>query len=199
MVKPIGKANYLVEMSDKKKKRRILHINMLQKWHSPAPSVLLAQDAVEEMDSEELPSWNDPSGGSAEVGDQLSSEQLQELSALLTRLEGMFQTLPGHNTLTEHKIVTGEAIPVHLPPYQILHALRENVREELKEMLDHGVIEESMSNWAFLLVTVRKKDPSLRLCVDYRWLNSTSRVDATLCLGWMRSYTVWQEHPTSAR
>ena len=117
-------------------------------------------------------------GGSTKVGDQLSSEQLQELSLLLTRFEGVFQTLPGHTTLTEHKIVTGEAIPVRLPPYRIPHALRENVREELKEMLDHGVIEESTSNWAFPLVTVRKKDSSLRLCVDYRRLNSTSRVDA---------------------
>lgn len=178
VLKRIGKANYLVEMSDKKKKRRVLHVNMLQKWHSPAPSVLLAQDAVEEMDSEELPSWNDPSGGNARVGDQLSSEQLQELSVLLTTFKDVFQTLPGHTTVTEHRIITGDAVPVRLPPYRIPHALREEVHEELKEMLDHGVIEESSSNWAFPLVTVRKKDSSLRLCVDYRRLNSMSKVDA---------------------
>ena len=177
VVRPVGKVNYLVEMSDKKK-RRVLHVNMLQKWHTPAPSVLLAQEVAEEMDSDELPSWNEPSEGNAKVGGQLSSEQLRELSMLLDKFEDMFQALPGHTTLSKHRIITEEVAPVRLPPYRIPHALRENVHQELREMLDHGIIEQSTSNWAFPLVTVRKKDSSLRLCVDYRRLNSMSKADA---------------------
>ena len=45
-------------------------------------------------------------------------------------------------------------------------------------MLDHGIIEHSSSDWASPLVIVRKKDSSLRLCVDYRRLNSHSKMDA---------------------
>ena len=67
---------------------------------------------------------------------------------------------------------------MRLPPYRITHALRQDVRRELEEMLDHGIIEHSSSDWASPLVIVRKKDSSLRLCVDYRRLNSHSKADA---------------------
>ena len=108
----------------------------------------------------------------------MSVDQTRELESLLARFRSIFQSLPGHTTVTEHRIVTGGARPVRLPPYRIPHALRENVRQELEEMLEHGIIEHSSSDWASPLVIVRKKDSSLRLCVDYRRLNSHSKVDA---------------------
>ena len=90
----------------------------------------------------------------------------------------MFQTLPGHTSLTEHHIITEQAQPVCQAPYRIPHAFREEVNHELKEMLRHGVIEHSTSDWASPMVTVQKKDKSLRLCVDYRRLNAVSKGDA---------------------
>ncbi len=39
-------------------------------------------------------------------------------------------------------------------------------------MISNGIIVESNSEWASPLVPVRKKDNSIRLCVDYRKLNS---------------------------
>ena len=39
----------------------------------------------------------------------------------------VFQSLPGQMTVTEHRIVTGEARPVRLAPYRIPHALRQDV------------------------------------------------------------------------
>ena len=59
-----------------------------------------------------------------------------------------------------------EASQIKQPPYRIPYAYREEVKQELKEMLNAGIIEESNSEWASPIVLVRKKDKSLRLCVD---------------------------------
>ena len=44
-------------------------------------------------------------------------------------------------------------------------------------MLAGGIIEPSSSEWASPILIVNKKDGSLRLCVDYRKLNSVSQSD----------------------
>ena len=52
------------------------------------------------------------------------------------------------------------------------------MQAEIKEMLELGIIEPSSSDWASPMVIVKKNDGNLRLCVDYRRLNSVSRMDA---------------------
>jgi len=52
------------------------------------------------------------------------------------------------------------------------------VEKELQEMLAQGIIEPCTSEWAAPIVLVKKKNGSLRLCVDYRKLNSLSNIDA---------------------
>ena len=175
VVSRVGNVNYLVHMPDHGKKKRVLHINMLQKWHQPLATVFLA---AEEMEQEEVPAWNETNDGQPKRGSQLTTGQNQELEGLLGHFRSVFQSLPGHTTVTEHQIITGEARPVRLAPYRIPQALRQDVRRELEEMLDNGIIEHSSSDWASPLVIVRKKDSSLRLCVDYRRLNSNSKADA---------------------
>jgi len=50
--------------------------------------------------------------------------------------------------------------------------------EELKGMEDRDIIEPSTSEWSASIVAVRKKDGTLRLCADYRQLNSVTCIDA---------------------
>ena len=92
----------------------------------------------------------------------------------------VMQNKPGRTALMEHNIDTGTANPVRLPPYRLPHAYRETVQSELKEMLESRIIDKSTSEWASPIVLVRKKDGSIRMCVDYRQLNSVSREDAYL-------------------
>ena len=49
---------------------------------------------------------------------------------------------------------------------------------EVEEMLKLGVIEPSNSEWCSPLVIVFKKDGSLRICIDFRKLNTISEFDA---------------------
>ena len=48
----------------------------------------------------------------------------------------------------------------------------------LQEMLDQGIIRHSKSSFASPIVLVKKKDGSLRLCVDYRQLNDRTVKDS---------------------
>ena len=46
------------------------------------------------------------------------------------------------------------------------------IREEKKKLLDRGIIRPSNSPWAAQCLRVKKKDGTLRLCIDWRTLNA---------------------------
>ncbi|GJW78910.1 putative mitochondrial protein [Tanacetum coccineum] len=75
--------------------------------------------------------------------------------------------------ILDHSIkLTEGSNPVNLKAYR--HGpLQKNVIEKMvKEMLDNGIIRESQSEFASLVVLVKKKDGTWRFCVDYRKLNN---------------------------
>ena len=47
----------------------------------------------------------------------------------------------------------------------------EELKKQLQELLDKGLIQPSVSPWGAPVLFVKKKDGSLRLCIDYRELN----------------------------
>lgn len=51
-----------------------------------------------------------------------------------------------------------------------LFELRE-LKEQLRTLLYQGFIKPSISPWGTLVLFVRKKDGSIRLCIDYRMMN----------------------------
>ena len=61
----------------------------------------------------------------------------------------------------------------HIPPHQY-----EEVKQHLEEMLEVGAISKSKSPWASAVVLFRKKDGSLRFCIDLGKLNARNVKDA---------------------
>lgn len=84
----------------------------------------------------------------------------------------------GSTDLVEHKIDVGNARPIKTRPYRIPQAQKNIVENEVKRLLDEGVIEPSDSPWAAGVVLVQKKDGTYRMCVDYRAINRVTSKDA---------------------
>jgi hypothetical protein len=56
-----------------------------------------------------------------------------------------------------------------MPPAELVE-----LKKQLQELLDKGFIRPSTSPWGCPALFVKKKDESLRFCVDYRPLNAVT-------------------------
>ena len=56
----------------------------------------------------------------------------------------------------------------------------EEVCQHIQEMLDRGAIRPSQSPWCNAVILVRKKDGTLRFCIDFRHLNTNTKKDSYL-------------------
>ena len=61
--------------------------------------------------------------------------------------------------------------PISIPPYRMAPAELKESKALLEELLNKGFIRPSTSSWGAPVLFVKKKDGSLRLCIDYRQLN----------------------------
>ncbi|KAB2607658.1 S ribonuclease [Pyrus ussuriensis x Pyrus communis] len=61
--------------------------------------------------------------------------------------------------------------PISLTPYRMAPAELRELKVQLQELVDKGFIQPSTSPWGAPVLFVRKKDGTLRLCIDYRQLN----------------------------
>ena len=66
---------------------------------------------------------------------------------------------------------------VKLRPYKYLAIQKNEIERIVAEMKDAGIIRDSTSSFSFLVVLVKKRDGSWRLCVDYRQLNKLAIKD----------------------
>ena len=115
--------------------------------------------------------------------DDWPTEQAEKAHGLLKEYHDIFfleKQDMGHTKAAEHKIVLKDPDTPpfkerfrRIPPPQL-----DEVREHLKLMLDAGVIRPSNSPWCNAVVLVRKKDGSLRFCIDFRKLNSLTVKDS---------------------
>ena len=114
-----------------------------------------------------------PSDMSPDVRQKLE-QLLYKYKTILSRNEWDL----GNCTMVSHQIDTGDAKPIRqqLRRYPPLH--RQAIDQHLLDMTKQGVIEPTASPWASNIVLAKKKDGSLRCCIDYRQLNEVTVKDA---------------------
>jgi hypothetical protein len=68
------------------------------------------------------------------------------------------------------ELILGKA-PISRRPYRMPPNKLAELKTHLNELLNKGLIHPSSSPWGCPAIFVKKKDQSLRMCVDYRPLN----------------------------
>lgn len=113
--------------------------------------------------------------------DTLTPEQHRQACSFLSKWRHIFSSGPtdlGSTDLIEHDINLSDPTPFKDTYRRIPPGMFEEVREHLRDMDSAGAIRESKSPFSSNVVLVRKKDGSLRFCIDYRKLNNRTIKDA---------------------
>ena len=114
------------------------------------------------------------------VPEHLSPAQQQQLKALFQEFSDIISQGEddlGCTPLLQHTIET-EGPPLRQPYRRQNPAVHREEMAQVQQMLSSGVIRPSNSPWASPVVMVKKKDGSLRFCVDFRQLNAATIKDA---------------------
>ena len=133
----------------------------------PEPTPERLNELFEKLDLKGIEEW--------------SEIEQAEVHELLTKFQHLFALSDlelGCTSLVKHRINMNNPVPFkeryrRIPPQEF-----DEVSNHLQEMLKVGVIRKSVSPWASPVVLVRKKDGSLRFCIDLRKLNSRMIKDA---------------------
>ena len=107
--------------------------------------------------------------------DQRSRSQLHEI---IQSYAGIFSDIPSKTNCITHKIKLSSDVPIVLKPYPLPFTSEQVIRDEINFMLRNDVIETSDSPYSSPIVLVKKKDGSVRFCIDFRALNAITIGDA---------------------
>ncbi|KAK8976607.1 hypothetical protein V6N11_057207 [Hibiscus sabdariffa] len=103
-----------------------------------------------------------------------SLSQIEEIQTVREFPDVFPEELPGlppdRDVEFEIETYPGSA-PVSMAPYRMAPKELKELKVQLQELLDRGFIRPSSSPWGAPVLFVKKKDGSLRLCIDYRKLN----------------------------
>ena len=112
------------------------------------------------------------------LSSDLSLPQQEETSALLQEYSHIFSDIPGKTNTLHHHIELLDSTSLKLQhSYPMPLALEPQLRQEIEQWLQLGIVEKSTSPYCSPLLAVRKKDGTHRFCLDCRQLNLQTQFD----------------------
>ena len=106
-----------------------------------------------------------------------SANEQTRLDQVLLDFVDVLSPDPGRTDAALLSINTGDHAPVRNHPYRILPRWKDEVRLQIDHLLELGIIRPSDSPWSSSIVTVGKKDGGVRICIDFRAINSITQLD----------------------
>ena len=110
----------------------------------------------------------------------LSQEDKEKVLTTLKSVQAVFSTGPtdiGNASVTKHKILLLDDTPIYQRPRPIPPPVAKEVETLIADLLSNDIIEPSKSPWSSPIVVLRKPDGGIRMCIDYRQLNTVTKND----------------------
>ncbi|GJX79475.1 putative reverse transcriptase domain-containing protein [Tanacetum coccineum] len=141
---------------EKKSKLSIISCTKIQKYIMKSCQTFLAQVTKKETE------------------DKSKEKRLEDVPIVRDFWEVFLEDLPGSPPTRQVEfqidLVPGAALVVRAP-YRLAPSELQELSTQLQELSDKGFIRPSSSPWGALVLFVKKKDGSFRMCIDYRELN----------------------------
>jgi transposase InsO family protein len=119
-------------------------------------------------------------GLTEKADESIDDQQREELRKMLEKYADVFSKGEydlGCTSIVEHNIDTGSNRPIKQAQRRHPPLHMDAILEQTQEMMGQGVVEPACSEWRSNVVLVKKKDNTLRFCIDYRQLNDVTRKD----------------------
>ena len=167
VIEKLNAVDYRVEVG--KGRRKVLHFNNIKKFWVREEEVMRLAVVAEDFEEDE------------DVGTKMkgicSDFDEGQVYRLAEEFPDIFSDTPGKTSVCKLVIKISEALPIASMPYRVPDRLKEGVRQEVNKLIELGVVVPSTSPWASPIVPVPKSDGSIRLCIDYRRINSITVAD----------------------
>ena len=162
--KKLGPVTYSITI-DSSKRKKIVHINTIKEYNENIRRI--AAILEDDKEDDDIVETNDKI---KLVNDSVDEGRQTDIRSWCSEFGDVLREEPGTTELTQLKINTGDATPI----YMTANSLKPGVEQELEWLLERGFIEESDAEWASPIVTVKKPNGRIRICIDYQRLNAVT-------------------------
>ena len=143
---------------------------------SAADSALDVEESVPVYSSTASTDGIEPDGSCPSASDipGLSEDQRASVQEIFERHSTVFMRSDAdalQSLMTPHRIELTDDTPIYIRPRKMSAPVADEVERQCLDLERLGIIERCESSWNAPIVPIRKKDGTLRLCIDYRRLN----------------------------
>ncbi|GFT71170.1 hypothetical protein TNCV_3001761 [Trichonephila clavipes] len=183
----ISDTNYVIDPPGRRDRSTIYHVNLLKPYHRrPELVSLVVEEVSDDIEGDAEIPYPDKQCTKFDYYEilresqlqlKLSPSQIDELKQVITKNKDVFSPDPGTTHLMRMDIELISDKPIKTKPYRMSPRQINILREEIKRLLELGVIEIGQSDYTSPLILVESPNKDPRPCVDYRRLNEITRAE----------------------
>ncbi|GFW29261.1 retrovirus-related Pol polyprotein from transposon 297 [Trichonephila clavipes] len=183
----ISDTNYVIDLPGRRDRSTIYHVNLLKPYHRrPELVSLVVEEVSDDIEGDAEIPYPDKQCTKfnyheilreSQLQLKLSPSQIDELKQVITKNKDVFSPDPGTTHLMRMDIELISDKPIKTKPYRMSLRQINILREEIKRLLELGVIEIGQSDYTSPLILVESPNKDPRPCVDYRRLNEITRAE----------------------